>query len=262
MNNKDGNREDYSTNFNTISNALEEINKLLLDRSSMLKNAGIIFCYIYQERISDLDSKLSTFSLSEQIMAIKAKNGPIYELLKERGALLKKNYEERENLAKLLILISKVKDQDIKYKLAEALKKGEIKEIIHLRGRGKECDKELYEKIAAIFNRLGISASISADGGMLSSHPPVKGEVPFVIANKKVWVSAEAADKLLINISNIEKLSPHLQWKNAQKQIMELSENEEKEFAELQKKYLALLKEQDEILKGFKEEESLSVKVS
>jgi len=228
----------------------------------MLKKAGITFCYIYQERISDLDSKLSTFSLSEQITAIKTKNGPVYELLKERGALLKKNYEERENLAKLLILMSKVKDPDVKYKLNEALKKGEIKEIIHLKGQNKEFDRELYEKIAAIFNRLGISASISADGEILSSRPPVKGEVPFVIANKKVWVSAEAADKLIVNISNIEKLSPHLQWKNAQKQIMELSENEEKEFAELQKKYLALLKEQDEILKSFKEEESLIVKVS
>lgn len=242
----------------SVSNSLNEINKLLKEHHATIEKANIRFCFMEQEKISDINSKLSTFSLSEQVEALTAKGGDVYELLKERGVLLKKNFEERENLAKLLIMISQISDSDLRYRLIEAVKRGKISEAIIADG----CSNESMEKVSSLFNRLGMSASFSSDTKILASSQPKTSEISFLICNKKVWVSAEAAGKLTTNISNIEKISPQLQWKNAQRQIMTFSDTEEQEFAELQKKYLALLKEQDEILGAFIAEENLKIKVS
>ena len=171
--------------------------------------------------------------------------------------LLKKNYESSRDLAKLLILLSNVTVPDMRYKLMEIMQQGAIKEAVAV-----QCDRSSVEKITSLFNRLGISASLSEDGQMLSDSPSDSKEIPFVISNKKVWVSAESADKLNENLSKIKELSPQLQWKNAQRQIKDFSDDEEEEFMDLQKKYLDLLKEQDEILKEFFEEEKLAVKLS
>jgi len=231
------------------------LNKSINELASNIDKAGVKFRLIEQEKISDINSKLSNFSASDQVSALTSREGEVYELLKERGMLLKKNYENRENLAKLILLVSNIVDLDLRYKLVEAIEKGSIKEGISL------SSYENSKKLIRFFNRVGIPASLSEDKTLCSSPSTLK-EIPFVISNKKVWVAAEAADRLSQNLSNLEKISPQLQWKNAQRQIKELTEEEEKEFMDLQRKYLDLLKEQDEILKDFNEEEKLTVKVS
>ncbi|NYZ77708.1 hypothetical protein H0O02_05350 [Candidatus Micrarchaeota archaeon] len=243
---------------NALSKSLAEVNSSIKDRASKIEKVGINFCLVCQEKISDINSKLSTFSISDQVDALTAKEGEVYELLKERGTLLKKNFEERENLAKLLILISQVTAADTKYRLTEVVKRGGVRETIILEG----CGSAITGKLAALFGRTGIAASVSKDGKLLTGHATETTEIPFVIANKKVWVAAGSAHRLTDNLSNIDKLSPQLQWKNAQRQIMVFSETEEAEFVDLQRKYLELLREQDEILKEFKEEEKLAIKVS
>ncbi len=222
------------------------------------EKAGIRFNLIGQEKISDINSKLSTFSPSDQVSALLKKEGEVYELLKERGEVLKRNIENRENLAKLLILVSKITDPDMRYRMIETVKAGSIREAVTVDG----CSESQARKMVRVLNRLGISASVSEDGKTITSSPSKLREIPFVISNKKVWVAAEAADRLSENLSKLEKLSPQLQWKNAQRQIKDFSDDEENEFKDLQRKYLELLKEQDEILKDFHEESSLAVKVS
>jgi len=144
--------------------------------------------------------------------------------------------------------------------LTGAIEKGELNEAIEVKG----CDSGLTEKIMLMLNRVGISASHSEseDGKLITGSPSDMKEIPFVISNRKVWVAAEAADKLNQNLDKLGQIHPRLQWKNAQRQIKELSDDEEDEFKNLQRKYLDLLKEQDEILKEFNEEENLTVKVS
>ncbi len=208
-------------------------------------------------RISDLQSKLSNFSIEEQAKAVKAKHGETFDILRERGQHLKSNLENRETIAKLLIMLSTVKDMETKDKLGEILENGKIQESVHVEG----CDPETIKVITILFNRLGIAASVSEDG----KHVLPGGEdreKMFVISNKKVWVASDVAEKLTENLSNIEKISPKLQWKNAQRQIKVLTEDEEKEFADLQKKYLDLLKEQDELLEGTNDEEKFVIEVS
>lgn len=213
-----------------------------------------------QEKISDINSKLSTFSHEDQVKALTSREGEVYELLKERGAVLKKNFENRENVAKLLILVSKVTDPKTRAFLADAVEKECVSEAIPAQG----CDDSLLKKLVIMFNRVGIPASYSdsEDGKTITSSPSEMKEIPFVISNRKVWVASEAADKLTQNLEKIDQIHPKLQWKNAQRQIKDLSEDEENEFKDLQRKYLDLLKEQDEILKEFMEEEKLAVKVS
>jgi hypothetical protein len=59
----------------------------------------------------------------------------------------------------------------------------------------------------------------------------------------------------------MQQVNVKIQLKNAERQIRQFGEAEEKEFDELQKKYLELIKQKDEILKNYEEESNLSVKI-
>ncbi len=251
-------KEDETAEQASLS--LDETNKSISELSANIDKAGIRFRLLEQEKISDINGKLSTFSPSDQVSALTSKEGEVYDLLKERGLVLKKNFENRENVAKLLMLVSQVTDPKMRSGLTDAIERGSITEAIDVSG----CDHSLLDKIVLLLNRVGVSASSSEseEGKMITSSPSEMKEIPFVISNKKVWVAAEAADRLTQNLEKLEKVHPQLQWKNAQRQIKDLSEDEEKEFKDLQHKYLNLLKEQDEILKEFIEEEKLAVKVA
>jgi len=78
--------------------------------------------------------------------------------------------------------------------------------------------------------------------------------------SRNVWVSREIKEKLDSNMKRIEEINPEIQLRNAQRHIKVFNEEEEKLFASLQEEYLKLLKEQDELLSDFNEEEKLSVK--
>lgn len=223
-----------------------------------LKKAEIRFCMLNSAKISDLQSKLSNFSIEEQAKALKSRYGETFDILRERSQYLKENLENKESIAKLLIILSSVKDMETRDRFAEILENGKVQESVPVEG----CDSETIKVIVILFNRLGISCSVSEDGTQVLAGRGEEHEKLFVISNRKVWVAQDVAEKLSTNLSNIEKISPPLQWKNAQRQIKELTEDEEKEFADLQRKYLDLLKEQDELLKGTNDEEKFIIEVS
>ncbi len=216
------------------------------------------FAFLKAARISDLQSKLSNFSLEEQAKSLKERKGEVFEILRERSQFLKDNIENRENLAKLLIVLSTVKDPETRDRLLTVLEDGKVSESVPVGG----CDKETINVVVILLNRLGVACSFSEDSNHVLQGKGELGEKLFVISNRKVWVAPHLVEKLDDNLSKIEEVSPKLQWKNAQKQIKTLSDEEENEFMDLQRKYLDLLKEQDEILKEANDEDRFVIEVS
>jgi len=155
-------------------------------------------------------------------------------------------------------MLSTIKDPETRDRLYMVLEDGKVSESVPVGG----CDAETINVAVILFNRLGIPSSVSEDGGHVLDGKGKNAEKLFVISNRKVWVASHMAEKLDENLSKIDKVSPQLQWKNAQKQIQALSEEEEKEFMDLQRKYLDLLKEQDEILKETDDEDRFVIEVS
>ena len=79
-------------------------------------------------------------------------------------------------------------------------------------------------------------------------------EVKVEIANRPVWVSDETLLKIQENLNKISSINAKIQLKNAERQIRHFDDTEETTFNTLQHEYLQLLKEQDELLKGYWEE--------
>jgi hypothetical protein len=250
--------EQEGQNTDEISQQITRTRASRNELRNKLKNAEIMFLMLNSSKISDLQSKLSNFSLEEQAKALKSREGEAFEILKERSQYFKRNTENRENIAKLLIMLSTVKDMETRDRLGEVLEIGKISESVPVEG----CDGETIKVIVILFNRLDIPCSISEDGKHVLAGKGGEQEKMFLISDRKIWVAPDIAEKLSENLSNIDEISPKLQWKNAQRQIKTLSDEEEKEFADLQRKYLDLLKEQDELLKGTNDEEKFVIEVS
>jgi uncharacterized membrane protein YgaE (UPF0421/DUF939 family) len=116
-------------------------------------------------------------------------------------------------------------------------------------------------RLARFLRRCGIVCR--AEGkDIRPAEEPDELEIRMEISNRLVWVSEAAKWQLEENLKRINDLNSHIQLKNAERQIKRFSDAEEEQFADLQRRYLELLKQQDELLREFNEEERLAVKAA
>lgn len=209
--------------------------------SARMDASGVKVAIPNEHEIARLNQLLSACPPKELAECIAKRQGASYELLSSRGALIKRNYEERESIAKLALLLARLQ-KDVRDSLAEQVRKGKLEAPIPIL-KGEET---LGREIALVMGRLGMPAEVN--DGFLSpapSHP----EVVIQLQNRRVWVTPDVRDKLSENLKLIADISPKIQVKNAVRHVRIFSDEEEKEFADLQNEYLKLLKQQDELLK-------------
>lgn len=214
--------------------------------------AGMSVAMPREKQINDFNDELKKFKDKDILEALRSKHGGIYELLSARGILLKENYDNRANIAKINILLSRF-PVTTRVKLLDALRNGKLSQDISV--EGDEKSKLLLVKL---FARLGIM--VFMDGKLLSSMPSEKDvmemkEIPVAIGNSCVWVSQGSADSLIELNNKIKQISTKIQLRNAERQVRVFNEKEEQEFAQLQTDYLSLLKDQDALLAEYYTEE-------
>ncbi len=243
----------YATaNTTTISKeAITELESSLAKVSSShsallakLQSAGVAIAFPNEDVINELSVKITAFGPTDIISAVKTKTGPAYELMGKRSVLVKKNYENRENIGKLLILVAKISktNSDISGKLLTSIKSGQMLATSDMSSLNS-TDKNYLGKL---FHRIGFS---------LPEHSEL--EIPIPLNNRIVWIDKKSSTDLLSNFDKIKSLSTKIQLRNAERQVLIFDDVKEKEFADLQHEYLKLLKEQDGLLKSFNEEESI-----
>lgn len=239
---------------NNLKNNLNSVNRQIDELSNNMERSGINIATPNECEIARLNESLSGNNAKEILHAMKSRSGEVYDILAKRGKLIKQNYENRENIAKLALLLAKL-PKEVKAALTEAIRRGELDNAIPL----LNTDPAVANKIAAVLSRVGINATVE-EGSLVTTHE--KQEVEVKLPNKRVWVSSKIQEELNVNLEKMRQISSKIQLKNAVRQIKEFSEDEEKEFASMQDAYLKLLKEQDNLLKDFLDEEKISVTVS
>ncbi len=209
--------------------------------SAKMDAVGVKFAMPNEHEIARLNSLLCAYSPKELAECIAKQAGGSYGILSSRGALLKRNYGERESIAQLALLLARLQ-KDVRDSLAEQVRKGKLDAPVPIL-KGEE---PLGREIALVLGRLGMPAEVNG-GSLVSaqSHP----EVPVQLQNRRVWVTPEVRDRLSENMRLIADISPRIQVKNAVRYVKIFSDDEEKEFAAIQNEYLRLLKEQDALLK-------------
>ena len=242
-----------SQDAKSMEEKLVSVKKRIDEKSVVFQRTALEIPSPNEVEIARLNEALSGCSASDIAECMKNRSGKTYELLSARGAFLKQNIENRENIAKLAVLLPRFQ-QDIRAVIANAVRKGRLDCQVQI----LKSEEALGKNTARILCRLGIPTLLK-DGALIQSDG--SEEVSVRVSSRTVWVTPEINEKLAQNIKMIHELSPKIQLKNAVRYVQKFNDDEEKEYVQLQNELLRLLKEQDELLREFDEEKNLSVDI-
>ncbi|MFN7991129.1 MAG: hypothetical protein U0R44_03135 [Candidatus Micrarchaeia archaeon] len=224
--------------------------------SSKISAAGIEIMIPCLKKLDELGKTLDEFPPDSVREAMKVRDGRVYEILRERGFIVKRNFENRLEIAKISILASGLGAKE-RQELSAAVSSGALAGPIGL----SPLDENAANSLARCLRRCGISCE-SVSGELRAAEQEGAREVRLEVSNRQVWISEEGKKLLEENLKKIHAINTVIQLRNAERQIRTFSDEEEAGFAGLQKEYLDLLKQQDEILRQFNDEEKLSLKTS
>ncbi|MFH1785704.1 MAG: hypothetical protein ABH842_04715 [Candidatus Micrarchaeota archaeon] len=217
------------------------------------KSCNIELIYPHQRKLDALAKVLSGFTKEEIKDSIKTKEGKAYDILQERGVIVKTNYENRFEIAKLCLIAAKMNTEERKAVL-DVIAAGCLAKPLKVESI-TETDKK---KLVQIMKRCGLGLADFEKDYMPTQ--TVENEVKVEISNRTVWINPKALIEIQENLKRISEINAKIQLKNAERQIRIFGDEEEGHFSTLQKDYLGLLKQQDELLKEYWEEEKISVK--
>jgi len=234
---------DCSAELRSLASNAEEI-------AAKAKAAKIEIILPNEKKLQSLGAALSAFTPQQVKEALIGKVGKTYELLQQRGAIVKQNHANRSEIAKLSMALARMPshDRDI---AAAIIRSGSIGMTVQL----TFTSEALVREVVRYMRRCGIECAASGRNLVADGQAP-HGEVRMELASRNVWVTEAVKAQLEENLRRIGALTAGIQLKNAERQIKEFSDKEEEEFVALQRQYLDLLKQQDELLKDFNEEEN------
>lgn len=232
-----------------------EIDKKQKEMQKTFQNSELTVVMPYEYIIRKLTDELKTANHEAIAESLRVKKGPLYEILAERGTMLKKNFENRFEIAKINLLILQF-PCTIKVALQEILRAGKIDGNI---GCTDEKKKEL---LCRLLYRIGIPVSYTPHTLTAPIGHANGVEIPVLLQNKRVWITEEKRDVVADLEKKLHNVSTKIQLRNAERQVKIFTQAEENDFSELQNEYLFLLKNLDAVLDDFnKEEKELVYKV-
>lgn len=215
------------------------------------KVAGTDIVVPYQDSLDSLQKVLESFSPSEIRESLKIRDGKVYAALAERGRIVKRNFENRLEIAKLSLIIAKLSPEE-RAPFASAVRKGSIDSPL----QAKSIDESLLKTASRLMTRCAMPAAVS--GHIIQGAEAETVEVRMEVSNRSIWIDKSLRPKLEENLKKMTAVNSLIQLRNAERQIKSFSDAEENGFSDLQRQYLELLKEQDEILRAYNEEEKVS----
>jgi len=246
--------------LHAIVSELAAVEDKLQPLEHKLSELDMVTVLPHRKEIGEFTSEINKFSRPELDIAVKGKSGTAYELMRKRAVLVKNNYEKREDIARLTIMLNNMPRKD-----SEALR-GLIEE-----GAGEEADvsfmsKEKQQELLNLTSRLGrqccvFAGSFSIDKKKIdSSELKPSDEVSRTLPNGRVvWVEALKVFEFDANEKEIATVLAKMQSKNAEKQARAFSEEETVYLDKLQSDYLAARNRRTTLVKGSELDETAKV---
>ncbi len=254
LNKKKAELEFKKSVFGEDDDSIKHVSSNQAELAAKVRAASIELVIPNQNLLDELGKQLGSFPPDSIREGLKVRDGKAYSVLRERGLIVKRNHENRLEIAKLSIAAAKA-SQPEREAVAAAVRSGSISAPIIL----SSLDEQSVRRIARFLRRCGLCC-VSSGLEIAPSPEPGEKEIRLDVSNRSVWVSEAAKGALQENLDKIRSINATIQLRNAERQIKSFSEEEESGFAVLQKEYLELLKQQDEILREFNEEEKISIK--
>ena len=241
---------DHSALIEDIEDELREQKAKMKIIEGKLESRRIELVVPNQERIEEYSELISRLPKDEVSSAIKTKSGDAYTYLMERGKLIKRNIESKNEIGKLNILMLNA-SPEVRECVKEALVKGEAWE------KEASFDDENGKRMLRLLNRMGIRCRYSE--GKLVKDTDDLDESRVVVNNEYFWIPSGKLATFTENEKLMATVSVKLQVKNAEMQAITFNEEQQKEFHELQASYMELLKSRREIIG--EEEKDLGVSI-
>jgi len=234
-----------------VEDELFQVEEKLRPIDSKLSELDMITVVPHRREIGEYTSQINQFSRPELDIAVKSKGGTAYDLMRKRAMLVKTNYERREDIARLTIMLNNMPRKD-----AES-----IRALIE-EGAGSDADvsfmpKEKQQELLNITSRIGkqccvFAGSFSLDKKKIdTSELKPSDEVSRTLPNgRQVWVDAGKTFEFDTNEKEIASLLAKMQAKNAEKQARSFTEEEIVFLDKLQADYLAARNRRGALVKG------------
>ena len=251
--------KDGDLHLKVISEELVAIENKLAPVSEKLGIADMLTVVPNRKEIGEFTERINKYSRAELDAAVKGKSGEAYDLMKKRAVLVRGNFERREDIARITILLNSLPRKE-----GEALL-GMIEE-----GQGADIDvsflpKERQQELVNLAARLGrpccvFAGSFSLDKKKVeSAELRAADEVLRTVGARQVWVEAGKIPSFEANEKELSQLLAKIQAKSAEKQSRKLTEEESVYFDKIQSDYLAALQTRAEIVKGIDLSETAKV---
>lgn len=242
-----------------IEDELYLVGEKLHPIAEKLSVADMITVVPNRKEITEFSGRINQFSREQLDSAIRSKSGEAYELMKKRAVLVKNNFERKEDIARITILLNTAPRKE-----AESLQK-----IIE-DGEGADAEvsffpRETQQELVNLASRIGrqccvIAGTMSIDKKKVdSAQVKPDDEILKSVSGKRVWVKADKVMEFEENERHISSLLGKMQAKNAEKQARELTEEETVFLEKLQSDYLVAKAKRAELARGLELNESAKV---
>ncbi|MFA5108272.1 MAG: hypothetical protein WC492_01935 [Candidatus Micrarchaeia archaeon] len=227
-----------------ISKQLSEIDIVLRPIEQKLKNVDIITIVPHRAEINSLSAEIAQHSKTELDEAMKTKSGPTYDLLKKRAAYTKANFESREQIARLTIILNSLPRKEAE-NLRVVIESGS-NELVNI----SSLKQEQRQDIVSSMGRLGVFAYICGDTLTLDKK---KSEITDVLGwdnqiEKKImgagntpksfWIKKEDEPGWEENEKKLGQVSRRIQVLITKSQADPMNPQESEEFESLQRQYI------------------------
>ena len=231
--------KDTDLHLKVIFDELATVAAKLAPIEEKLSIADMITVLPNRKEIGEFNAKINQYSRVELDNAVRSKSGEPYELMKKRAILVKNNFERRDDIARLTILLNSIPRKD-----AESLR-SLIEE-----GTGDDADvsfiaRERQQELVNLSARLGRDCCVFAGSFSIDKKKVDKSEikpvqvVPRVVAGRQIWVDASRAVEFDENERALSTLLAKIQAKNAEKQARAFTTDEMDELEKIESEYLA-----------------------
>ncbi|MCX6773323.1 MAG: hypothetical protein NTV88_06190, partial [Candidatus Micrarchaeota archaeon] len=192
-----------------------------------------------RKEIGEYTEKINKYARGELELAIRNRSGIAYDLMKKRAEFVRGNFERRDDIARMTILLNSFPKKD-----------GEALRMLIEEGEGADVDvsfipKEKQQELVDMSARLGrecciYSGSFSVDKKKVSmADLKSANEVERIITGgKKVWVDDAKLIEFDENEKKIARLLSLIQSKGAEKTARSFSDEESVNFDKSQTDYL------------------------
>lgn len=220
-----------------LNSAIQNVEETIKPLKKKMEMVGLTPIILNKDELDKLNEYINSHSVEEAVLAASSKSGELYEKMKRRGELAKKNYELKEEIAALTVILTMVSPLESK-KIREVIE-GKINET------NVTLSEDIRNKITPILERMGYMIQQEGDSIKIKKH--TQELIPRWIKNEKVWVEPTNLEEFDKNEEELNNIMKRIQYYTAKNQINELTEDEYKEFKELQEEYIKRIKKRESL---------------